>query len=149
MNFSGAVYPPIILPPRERTAYPHMAKRDAAVWDRFLRAHGAAFYGFAYDVALGGVDLPDAEGDPASKLAWRYNTALKIDAVGFQEKAALIIEVRPDAHVSAYGAAVAYTLVAQRDHFTELPVFPAIVCESIQVDVEWLCAQTGVTVYRV
>lgn len=149
MRTGGSVYPITIFPPSERTSYPHMAKRDTQVWDRFLRAHGAAFYGFAYDVAFGGIDLPGAESDPQGALAWRYSTALKVDAIGFQEKAALLIEVRPDAHVSAFGAVMCYTLVAQRDKFTELPIFPAIVCESIQVDVEWLCKETGVTVYRV
>jgi hypothetical protein len=126
-----------------------MAKNDAAVWERFLLAHADGFLAFAYDVALGGVEPPAGQEVDAYRRGFQYSTALKIDAVGFQTKAALIIEVRPDAHISAYGAAVGYTMVAQRDALTELPVFPAIVCESIQPDVAWLCQQTGVTVYRV
>jgi hypothetical protein len=149
MGYTGAVYPPVIVPPTVRGNYRHMAKRDAAVWEKFLQKHAAGFYGFSYDVALGGVTLPLGNEDPAALLAWRYSTALKIDAIGWQQAAALIIEVKPEAHVSAYGAALAYTIIAQRDKLTEIPVFPAIVCEGIQPDVEWLCHETGVTVYRV
>lgn len=145
----GPVYPLKIYAPDELGYYPHMAKRDAEVWVDFVRARGADFVGFSYDVALGGVELPHPAEDPTWVQGWRYNTALKIDAVGWQGNQVWIIEVRPDATTSALGAALTYTLVAQRDHLTDLPLVPCVVCRGIQPDVEWACAQIGVVVVRV
>jgi hypothetical protein len=143
------VYPMTMYPPDQLAGFPHMAKRDAEVWLRFLKARGKDFVGFSYDVALGGrvLDLPDDP--PETVLAWQYSTALKIDAVGFMANQVWIIEVRPDATVSAYGAAVVYTLCAKREALSELPLIPTVVCTTCQLDVEWACQQTGVQVIRV
>lgn len=144
-----SVYPVEVWPPDVVTNFPHMAKRDAEVWLRFLKAHGSEFFGFSYDVALGGrvLDLPGHS--PEELLGWQYSTALKIDAVGWKGNQVWIIEVRPDATVSAYGAAVVYTLCAKRERITELPLIPCVVCAAMQLDVEWACQQTGIQVIKV
>lgn len=144
-----SVYPLQVWPPTVVANFPHMAKRDAEVWLRFLRKRGADFFGFSYDVAFGGrvLELPDAT--PEELLGWQYSTALKIDAVGWAGNQVWIIEVRPDATVSAYGAAVVYTLLAKRENLTDLPLIPTVVCTTCQLDVEWACQRTGVQVIRV
>ena len=143
------VYPLTVFTPDELGHYPHMAKRDAEVWIPWIRTHGADYVGFSYDVALGGVILPEEMGDEKMRRAWQYNTALKIDAVGWQGNQAWVIEVRPDATTSALGAALSYTLVAKREKLTELPIIPAIVCRAIQPDVRWACAVLGIVVFQV
>ncbi len=144
-----SVYPLTLYAPDQIAHYPHMARRDAEVWERFLRKRGAEFTAFSYDVALGGRVLDLAGGDPDTIRAWQYSTALKIDAVGWMGNQAWIIEVRPEATVGTYGAAVAYTLVFRREQITELPLVPTIVCNAIQLDVLWVCQQTGVQVVQV
>lgn len=144
-----AVYPPQLIPPSFRGAYPHMAKLDAAIWTRFLDARSAEFLGFYYDLALGGSVVEGLALSEPERLGWQYNTALKVDAVGLTETQAWIIEVRPHATVSALGSALCYTLVAERDAITELVLVPVIVCEAIQPDVAWACGHLGVTVVRV
>lgn len=143
------VYPIEKIPSDARGGYRHMAKRDVEVWERFLERSARQFAAFSYDVALGGraVNFPGMT--PAEAIGWRYVTALKIDAVGWQPDLVWVIEVRPEATVSALGAALAYTLVARRDEVFELPVLPAIVCETMQVDVEWACNELGVHVEKV
>lgn len=144
-----AVFPPNFVPPTARAAYPHMARRDAEVWTRFLALYGDRFLAVAYDVALGGVDV-DAPGlSEQDRLGWRYNTALKIDAVGQRPEAYWVIEVRPWATVSALGAAVAYSLVARRDRVFDAQLVPVIVCNAIQTDVRWAAVQLGVEVVEV
>lgn len=143
------VYPLTTYLPGQLTHFPHMAKRDAEVWVDFLRKHGTDYLAFSYDVALGGVALNLPFEDEATLRGWRYTTALKIDAVGWQGNQAWIIEVRPDATVSALGAALTYTLVAKREELTDLPLIPAIVCRDIQPDVYWACAQLGIQVLKV
>lgn len=140
------VYPLTLYTPEQQAHYPHMAKRDVEVWYDFIGKHGADYLAFSYDVALGGTALDLPGEDAASLIAWKYSTALKIDAVGWQGNQAWIIEVRPDATVSALGAALTYTLVAQREQLTELPMIPCVVCRNIQPDVAWACAQIGVQV---
>lgn len=144
-----AVYPLVILPNTFRGHYPNMAKRDAEVWARFLTLYSDRFEGFAYDVALGGVryDIPGEA--PDDLRAYQYKTALRLDAVAFAPGAATIIEVKPEAHVSALGAVVGYTLVAAREGVFDRPLRGAIVCEYIQPDVDWCCQQLGVGVYVV
>lgn len=144
-----SVYPITVYTPADMGDFPHMAKRDAEVWLDWIRKHGADYVGFSYDVALGGVELPETAGDEAMRKGWQYSTALKIDAVGWQGNQVWVIEVRPDATTSALGAALTYTLVARRERLTDLPIVPAIVCRAIQPDVRWTCAMLGVQVFEV
>jgi len=129
--------------------YRHMARRDAVVWERFIERYGGAYIGVAYDVALGGISVDHDPADAEYADAYRYSTALKIDAVLFTSSHALIVEVRPWATVSALGSVLAYTLVAQRDRLLAQPFQPAIVCEGIQLDVRWCCDQIGVVIFEV
>lgn len=144
-----AIAPYTVEPLARRRDYRHMAKRDAEVWERFLDLEGARFTGVSYDVALGGVTLPEAAGTPAERAGWQYNTALRVDAILWRADGALIAEVRPSATVSAFGAALGYALVAQREGLTDLPITPGVICEMIQPDVRWLCQQLGVLVFEV
>ena len=141
-----SVYPLVLVPASFQGHFPNMAKRDEVVWRRFLAAHAQSYLAFAYDVALGGVvhSLPDA--DPADVKAWQYKTALKIDVVAIGEKEAWIIEVKPDAHVSAIGACVVYTLVAEREQVFDRPLRAAVVCEYAQPDVQWAAERLGISV---
>lgn len=144
-----AVYPPEILPASFRGSFPHMARRDDVVWRRFLDAMPAPFLGFAYDVAVGGYRLEGLELAEPELLGWQYNTALKVDAVGLTADEAWVIEVRPDATVSALGAALTYALVLDREQVFELPLRPVICCENIQPDVAWACSKLGISVVKV
>lgn len=143
------VYPVQWLPAGFRGHYPHMARRDGAVWAKFLAAPPAAFLSYAYDVALGGYRIEGLQLDPQTQLGWQYNTALKIDALGLTAEECWVIEVRPEATVSALGAALTYALVADREALSDLPLRPAVVCEQMQPDVAWACQRLGVRVVRV
>jgi hypothetical protein len=141
---------PVAIEPLTKSGhYRHMAKRDAAVWERFLDKHGGFYAAVAYDVALGGVQLQTQDDDPGLTDAWRYATALKVDAMLFTPTHVVIAEVRPYATVSAFGAALGYTLLAQREQLTTLPIQPAIICEAIQPDVRWLCSELAVLIFEV
>jgi hypothetical protein len=121
-----------------------MAKRDAAVWARFLARRGRDFLAVTYDVALGGVQATAA--DEALAQGWQYSTALKIDAVLWEARGAWIVEVRPWVQAGALGNVLCYLLVAQRERFTRLPMRPMLVCEGIQPDVRWVAGELGIRV---
>jgi hypothetical protein len=134
------VYPIEWRLPQERDHYPHMAKNDAVLWERFMDVYGPNFERFAYDVALGGF-LPDpAAGDDATRRGFQYATALKIDAVGERSEDVWILEVRPHAGVSAIGAALCYAHLAAIDRFTDKPLIRAVVTDRASADIR-LCAE--------
>lgn len=126
-----------------------MAKRDGEVWERFLVLYAEKFDAFAYDVALGGIryDVPGQEEQDA--IGYQYSTALKIDAVGRTEDTYWIIEVRPEATVSAIGSTLTYTMVCERDQVFDRPMVPTVVCNSMQVDCFWACGELGIQVIQV
>jgi len=142
------VYPVERVPATSRGVFPHMAKRDAAIWSRFLDTYADMFDHFAYDVALGGQVVNEAAGDEATRKAWQYSTALKVDVVGFREDATWIIEVKPSAGVSAIGAALAYAELGEIDKFSEQPLLPVIVSDRITPDIRFCAGQLGVLVFE-
>lgn len=144
-----AVYAPALVPSSHRGNYPHMSKRDVQVWNAFLDLQGTLFVWFAYDVAIGGVQIEAQDLGPVEKLGWQYNTALKIDACGLRDNEVWIIEVKPEATVSALGGAIAYTMVAEREKVFDNPLKPAIVCNYCQPDVRWAASELGVDVIEV
>lgn len=144
-----AIYEPVWVPATHRGRYRHMAKRDAEVWEAFLALFSDRFDAFAYDVALGGVTIEGSELTAEEQAGWRYTTGLKIDAVGREGDRYWIIEVRPEATVSALGAALCYALVAARDEVFPGTLVPTVVCTSMQPDVFWVCGSLGVQVMQV
>jgi len=144
-----SVYPVAWVPTSFRGDYPHFAKRDAPVWTRWLELYADRFDAFAYDVALGGAKVTEALGDAAGRQGWQYVTALKVDACALAASYVWIIEVRPEATVSALGSVICYGMVAERDKVFDMELVRAIVCEAIQPDVAWACEELGVQVFRV
>jgi hypothetical protein len=144
-----AVYPPRVLPVDFVGDFPHMARRDAVVWRRWLLTPPAPFLGYAYDVAVGGYRIQGLDLAEPELLGWQYNTALKIDVVGLVAGEAWVIEVRPDATVSALGAALTYAMVLDREQVFDLPLRPVIACENCQPDVEWAAGKLGIRVVKV
>lgn len=144
-----AVYEPEWVAATFRGHYRHMAKRDGEVWERFLALYADRFDAFAYDVALGGVILEGLPMEEHERQGWQYSTALKIDAIGRAGDDFWIIEVRPEAHVSALGAALTYSLIAERDTVLPGTLLPTVVCQAIQPDVKWACDNLGIQVFIV
>ena len=129
---------PLEWEPLARTGrYRHMARRDAAVWERWLDKYGGGFEAVAYDVALGGILPTDPAATDAQRVGWQYATALKIDALVRTPAYWLVLEVRPESSVSAVGAALVYRLMLQRERLTALPVRAGLVCETLHPDIAW------------
>lgn len=129
----------------ERGDYPHMAKHDAAIWERFLEAYAPHFTRFAYDVALGGFTTEGDATDEAQRKGWQYSTAKKIDVVAERPDDCWIIELRPHAGVSALGSALCYEVLAGVDKFTDKPVVAVVVTDRSDPDIRFCANELGVT----
>lgn len=140
------VYPVEFFPPRLGAIYPHMGRRDAALWERYVEKYGNNWFGFAYDVALGGLTVEDPEQTEAERLGWAYSTAEKIDVVANRGDEHWIIEVRPNARMGSVGAALGYKLLADKEPWTSLPTVPAVLTDNMSLDCRWFAEQVGVEV---
>ncbi|MGH8908598.1 MAG: hypothetical protein ACRD0K_19390 [Egibacteraceae bacterium] len=138
------VYPLDWQPPIKTGRYPHMAKHDARIWEAFLDQYGGNFLAISYDVALGGSVLPGDSLPEDERLGWQYSTAFKIDAVAQQENQVWIIEVKPGASASAIGQALCYTILAEDDSLSPLPLIPTVVTDRASADIKRCAEALGV-----
>lgn len=143
------VYPPSWVPVLKTGDYPHMSRHDAVIWERFLDQFGGNFTAVAYDVALGGFLLDERLGTEAERLGWQYSTALKVDAILQRETEWWIVEVKPLGWVSAVGAALVYTLVAEREGFSPFPLVPVVLTDHMSDDVKYAAEALGIVVVEV
>ncbi|MDP3940550.1 MAG: hypothetical protein Q8R92_20740 [Deltaproteobacteria bacterium] len=143
------VYPLVWTPLVKSGNYPHMAKLDAAIWERFLDKYADNYQEVAYDVALGGF-LPDEnQGDLPTRTGYQYSTALKVDAVLRREGEVWIVEVKPSASVSAIGGALCYHVMAEQDELSPFPLVPAVVTDRASPDIAYCAQALGVTLIEV
>ncbi len=86
----------------------HMGPRDRGIWNQFLSEHENDFDLFHYDVLVGpklrveSAELPWL-GDLSEKLM-----CLRVDVLAYTKKECWIIEVKPNAGLSALGQLMAY-----------------------------------------
>jgi len=129
--------------------YPHLMRRDIAVWERWIALHGANFAAVAYDVAIGGTVPDDPELPANAILGWKYSTALKIDVLIRDGNAVWPVEVKTSTSVSAIGAAISYQLVLAREEPDLLIAGGGIICETLQADIEWIAQQLKIRTWVV
>ena len=86
----------------------HMLPRDIAIWRRFLLQHEEEFTEFRYDVHVGPkLRLEDPNASWIGDFSERA-LSLRIDVVGFKAEEVWVIEVKPNAGLSALGQLMAY-----------------------------------------
>lgn len=129
--------------------YPHMQVRDVEIWERFIDAYGGNFTGVAYDVALGGVVVEDRTVDESVKLAYRYATAVKLDAVLFDAEDAFAVEVKPRASLGAFGQAFGGALLFEIDGSLVRKVFSVVVTDRASPDIKFVCEEVGTILFEV
>jgi len=124
-------------------------RRDVAVWERWIAAHGSEFDAVAYDVAVGGVIPADPELPDKDVRGWKYSTALKIDVMLREHGAVWAVEVKTSTSVSAIGAAISYQLVLAREEPELLIAGGGIICETLQSDIAWIADQLRIRTWVV
>lgn len=141
-----AVYPIEWAPLVTSGRFRHMAKRDLAVWLRWIPAHQGDWDMVAYDVALGGAMPTAPEVPEADRVGFKYSTALKVDALLRRGDTYAVVEVKPECTVGALGGTLSYALMLQREEPTITDVTSMIVCEFASADARWLADHFGVRI---
>jgi len=120
-------------------SYPHMAKHDARIWDRFIQRFSGYFQEAAYDVGIGGSETNDPDATPAERLMWRWNTAKRIDAIVGNPDELWLCEVRPGAGLAAVGAVLGYAYLSELDKWPDRPLIMTIVTDRTDNDIRAVC----------
>ena len=128
------VLPPSWVPFEPTNHYPHMAKHDERIWERFLARYAGYFIDAAYDIALGGSEINDPQASEAERRMWRFNTAKRIDAVVRNSDEVWLCEVRRGAGTAAVGAVISYGTLSELDPWTTLPIVLTIVTDHSDPD---------------
>ena len=114
--------------------YKHMARHDIRIWERFLDRYAGYFEDVAYDVAFGGSVPADPSASPEEVRMWRFNTAKRVDAIVRNREEMWICEVRPGSGLSALGAVLGYTWLAEQEKFADRPVVMTVVTDHTDPD---------------
>ena len=84
-----------------------------------------------YNVRVGGGSTPPETATPEDVLMWLSLTMLRIDAVVETENEVWIIEVRPDAGRSAFGAVMIYLQLWNANPPIKKPAIAVIVTDKV------------------
>lgn len=115
-----------------------MLSEDVAIWERFLEKYGGVYDSLLYDVHVG-EGLRDVEGvTDEVKYASMELLLKRIDVVGVLGAETHIIEVKPDAGISAIGQVFCYEVLYRRDFKVLGPIRKVIVTDHLWPDHEFL-----------
>lgn len=142
------VRPVVWQPVQQGIHFPHMAKHDAAIWERFLTRFTGYFDRVAYDIALGGAEPTDPSATAAERMMWRSNTAKRIDAAIGNDEEIWLVEVRKGAGLSAIGAVLGYLLLSELDKWADAPLIPTLVTDQTDEDIKLVCREYEIQVYE-
>ena len=132
--------------PRWEGKPPGMQPRDLPIWHRFRKKHQAEILRVWYNVRVGGGGMPQEDVEADILLMWLSLTMLRIDAVVETEKEVWIIEVRPNAGRSAFGAVMIYTQLWAADPIIPKPAKAVVVTDTITPQMQAIYDLNGVTV---
>lgn len=140
---------PIKYPPQIRHKYPHMRPADVRIWEAYLLGHTHPNAQVAYDVHVGSTPSPPPN---APEYLVKHIEAVypkKIDAVIYLLSETIVAEVKPFAGLTALGQALGGRLLFHRDYPLAPNPIPAIITDTAQPDIPWLCARLGIVLIEV
>ena len=129
--------------------YTHMGAEDYVCWDDFLQQYPDRFDRFDYDVSVGEGLIPAESVHTVEERRMRELTMKRIDVVAWKGDSPTIIEVKPNAKTPVIGQVMAYRRLYQEKFSLAFPPLAAIVCYSIDPDVEHVAQNEGIEVIQV
>ena len=131
-----------------RPPWKHMSVNDVPLFASFvLSPEGQRFERWDFDLRVGNGRTPAPGASPEVIALTKALSQLRIDAVGYVQTQPTIFEVKPNAHLSAFGQVIAYAyfyldafgVVARR----------AIITDHIAPDVAQACRDADIDVHLV
>lgn len=129
---------------RKLDSYPGMKPNDVAIWERYISEHPNAFDWCEYNVAVGdGAEFDtlvndETGGDCGRLYKW------KIDVVAGKGEDVFVIEIKPNAGISALGQALYYTILYEEEIERLGFANAMLLTDRIRPDMPRLAARHGV-----
>ena len=121
--------------------YPHLAKKEIPIWERFIKTNPDFFEAVDYDVTCGsGHELPN-DLDEAWKRMAKYLGKYKIDVIGYKNGIHYVVEIRPNAGPSALGSTLSYAILYQTEMQGKIEAEPILITDVERPDMRKLCAE--------
>lgn len=121
--------------------YPHLAKNEVEIWDRFVRKNPEWAEEADYDVTCGEHDTLPEDTPQHTRDDWNYLRSWKIDAVCYKAGLTYIIEVRPRAGLGAIGEVISKAMMYMDEHENISEVEPVLITDVERPNVRALCAE--------
>ena len=130
-------------------APPGMAPKDYPIWQDYLSRYSDDIRRVYYNVRCGGGSVSGDVLDPTDILMWLSISMLRIDAVVETNNETLIIEVKPNAGRTAFGAVLIYLTLWNADPKINKPAVPVIVTDMITPQMRAICELNNIRVIMV
>ena len=135
--------------PESDKFFPHMMPNDKTIWLRFLEAHSDMFDKYDYDVRVGdGVESINPVPAEYQKMITAL-TQKRIDVVATKGSVVYVIEVKPDAGLSAFGQIQAYEYLFRYTWKYQGELNKVVITDSIDPDTMLVMLENDVIVYVV
>lgn len=121
--------------------YPHLAHKEAPIWERFIRTNEDFAQTVDYDVVCGDRASVAAGTPEHTKKDWQYLNCYKIDVVAYGGGVVFVIEVRPRAGLGAIGETLSKAIMWQSEHPGAGEVEPMLITDLERPNVRALCAE--------
>lgn len=122
-----------------------MSPADTIIWNRFLEQYPQAYDSVQYDFHIGDAPpfntLMDDDTDKNQDKLYRF----RIDAVGRVGSSVDIIEIKPNARLTALGEVENYKMLYERDEEPLGKVNMVIITDKEMTNMDYLCKQKGIT----
>lgn len=129
-----------------RSWYPHMAPADREIWERFIDKYPDAYECVQYDFWVGSPPpfnpIVNEETEGSADGLYRR----KIDVVGHKAGRIDIIELKPNAGLSAIGQVKGYVRLYIRDEIPKVRPEPVIITDRVAQDVLEVATAEGVRI---
>ena len=124
--------------------YPHLMISDIRIWEQYLEVADHGFDSFDYDVHVGeGVEPMESWTGEIKAMAMALSEK-RIDVLGWKANVPTIIEVKPQAALSAIGQVLCYRELYEQRSPAEVRPLLMILTNFEMPDIRWLCGRFGI-----
>lgn len=129
--------------------YPHLLPADVDLWERFMDRYPSFFLSLEYDVHVGGaIDVRPWWSNEDIKT-FSHLASKRIDVVGHTAGEIYIIEIKPEAGVSAIGQLISYELLYKKRFGPTDPLVLCLITDFLTPDERWLTSELEIRVWVV
>ena len=128
----------------KRPSYPHMSVKDTEIWNRFIDKFPDAYLTCQYDFHIGEPPPFNTIMDNGDDFNQDKLYRLRIDVVAKTGYSICIIELKPNAGVTALGQLEKYAELYKRDENPRLPLDMILITDKEMPNMDYLCKTAGV-----